>query len=43
MKKVTECIELQLWYGCKEMNALNYNEYMGLQICIECMEMNVFH
>ena len=26
-------LELQLWYGCKEMNALNYKE---------CMEMNAW-
>ena len=31
--KVNECMKFQLWYGCKEMNALNYNE---------CMEMNAW-
>ena len=30
---MNKCIKLQLWYGCKEMNALNYNE---------CMEMNAW-
>ena len=26
-------LEVQLWYGCKEMNTLNYNK---------CMEMNAW-
>ena len=23
-------LEVQLWYGCKEMNTLNYNKWMEM-------------